>query len=92
MPEEAEKIYGLKEIYDNLTHSASPLENASQLVLSASPLENASQFEASVFKEKFKENIKLCLRMAGFEIVEESLLEEEFALAQELLQKYQNPQ
>jgi len=92
MPEEAEKIYGLKEIYDKLVLSASPQEKASHLVLSASPQQNASHFEASVFKEKFKENIKLCLRMAGFEIVEEAVLEEEFALAQELLQKYQNPQ
>ena len=92
MPEEAENIYGLKEIYDKLVLSASPQEIASQLALSATPQEKASLFEASVFKEKFKENIKLCLRMAGFEIVEEAILEEEFALAQELLQKYQNPQ
>lgn len=60
MPEEAEKIYGIKEFNDKFDINS------------------------------FKKNFKITLNMFDFQILEEPLSQEEFALAQQLLlEKYQ---
>lgn len=60
--EEAENIYGIREIFRD-------------------------------FKpDFFINNLKISFKRSGFEIVEDYLLDEEIALAQELTEKYRNPQ